>query len=213
MKVITVANRKGGAGKSTLAAHLSVEAEKAGLKTIIIDMDRQKSLETWWKKRKEETPFLDLCSPLELGEKIEKLSDDGFDVCIIDTPGDTSEYASSGVAVADLVVIPTKPTSTDLTAIGRTISFVKRLQKRFIFVVTQAVPSSIAGVEACLILAEFGEVVDTIITNRTCYYQAMAAGKSASELNPSAEKELHNVWSDISIKLDLKVVTDKKEVA
>ena len=53
-KILTIANRKGGAGKSTCAAHLSLIAARRGLKTILIDLDPQKTLETWWKKREEE---------------------------------------------------------------------------------------------------------------------------------------------------------------
>ena len=44
-KILTIANRKGGAGKSTCAAHLSLEAVKNGFKTILIDLDPQKTLE------------------------------------------------------------------------------------------------------------------------------------------------------------------------
>lgn len=71
MKVLTIANRKGGAGKSTCAAHFATEAISGGIKTIIIDMDPQKTLEGWWTRRQEEDlPLIDLeCTLLRADRK------------------------------------------------------------------------------------------------------------------------------------------------
>ena len=38
-KILTIANRKGGAGKSTCAAHFALASTHFGLKTILIDLD------------------------------------------------------------------------------------------------------------------------------------------------------------------------------
>ena len=121
MKVLTVANRKGGAGKSTCAAHLALEAVNDGLKTILIDMDPQKTLEMWWNKRDEENPYLIDTNANDLPNSIETLRQKSFDLCIIDTPGDASLNAISGIKVADLVVIPSKPNPNPL----KTLPFTK----------------------------------------------------------------------------------------
>src|SRR5262249_62171060 len=47
MNVITLASRKGGAGKSTLTAHLAACAQGAGHRCLIIDADPQGSLTLW----------------------------------------------------------------------------------------------------------------------------------------------------------------------
>ena len=47
MNVITLASRKGGAGKSTLTAHLAACAHAAGRRCLIIDADPQGSLTLW----------------------------------------------------------------------------------------------------------------------------------------------------------------------
>ena len=41
MKTLAILSRKGGTGKTTLAVHLSVEAEQAGKTTALIDLDPQ----------------------------------------------------------------------------------------------------------------------------------------------------------------------------
>ncbi|WP_424196734.1 ParA family protein (plasmid) [Ampullimonas aquatilis] len=44
MKVLAVANQKGGVGKSTLTVHLAYAAMEAGLRVLLVDMDKQGSL-------------------------------------------------------------------------------------------------------------------------------------------------------------------------
>lgn len=210
MKILTVANRKGGAGKSTCAAHLSVFAAFSGIKTILIDLDPQKTLEHWWQKRSEENPYLTDADPQELDSKITALSSKGFDLCIIDTPGDDSINAISGIKFADLVLIPCKPTGPDLAAIGRTISFVQDLEKKFSFVVTQAISRSSSALQAASVLSEFGPVAPSTIPDRVAYVKAMTQGSSASDFDKQALEELSNLWSFVARKLSLEEVNHGK---
>lgn len=201
MKTLTVANRKGGAGKSTCAAHLAVEAVKSGYKTILIDMDPQKTLESWWQKREEENPFLIETTANDLDEILSKLIDKKFDLCIIDTPGDASINAISGIKAANLIVIPSKPTAPDLTAIGRTISMVEESNKDFVFVITQGIVRAKATLQAASVLSQFGAVAPSVISNRTSYASAMGTGGSACDLDKSAEEEISQVWAFVRSRL------------
>lgn len=201
MKILTVANRKGGAGKSTCAAHLAVEAVKSGYKTILIDMDPQKTLESWWQKREEENPFLIETTANDLDEILSKLIDKKFDLCIIDTPGDASINAISGIKAANLIVIPSKPTAPDLTAIGRTISMVEESNKDFVFVITQGIVRAKATLQAASVLSQFGAVAPSVISNRTSYASAMGTGGSACDLDKSAEEEISQVWAFVRSRL------------
>jgi len=52
MRILTIASQKGGAGKTTLTAHVAVEAERAGAGPVaIVDTDPQGSLAAWWNTR------------------------------------------------------------------------------------------------------------------------------------------------------------------
>ena len=44
VKTLSIANQKGGVGKSTLAVHLAYAALEAGLRVLLVDMDKQGSL-------------------------------------------------------------------------------------------------------------------------------------------------------------------------
>jgi chromosome partitioning protein len=214
MKILTVANRKGGAGKSTCAAHVALEAVNDGLKVILIDMDPQKTLEMWWQKREEENPYLMEVSSADLLSVTEKLEGQNFDLCIVDTPGDASLNAMSGIKVADLVLIPSKPTAPDLAAIGRTISLVEENQKKFVFAITQGVIRAKATLQAASVLSQFGAVAPSVISHRISYATAMGQGVSAGSLDKLAEEEIKSIWSFVKSRLfEMKKTTKQKLVA
>lgn len=201
MKVLTVANRKGGAGKSTCAAHIAVEAVKDGIKTILIDLDPQKTLESWWNKREsDDLPLIDV-DIKDLNEVLDGLNRQGFELCIIDTPGDTSQNAKVGASVAHLVLIPSKPTAPDLSATGRTISIVEEYGKKFVFVLTQGVSRSKAIFQASVALSSFGAVAPGIISNRISYASAMGEGLSAGDRDKLAQEEMSGLWNFLSERL------------
>ncbi len=201
MKILTVANRKGGAGKSTCAAHLAVAASESGLKTIVIDLDPQKTLEGWWTARvSEDIGFID-CTYNDIDVTLDKIKDAGFDLCIIDTPGDASDNAVAGIGVADLVLIPSKPTAPDLSAIGRTINMVEKYNKKFVFLITQGVSRTKATFQASSVLSTFGPVAPSVFSNRIAYASAMGAGTSASVTDRNADEEISGVWEFIKSRL------------
>lgn len=212
MKVLTVANRKGGAGKSTCAAHLASEAVRSGLKTILIDMDPQKTLEMWWGKRDEENPYLIDTNANDLPTSIETLHEKSFDLCIIDTPGDASQNAIAGIKVADLVIIPSKPTAPDLSAIGRTISMVEESNKAFAFIITQGIVRAKATLQAASVLSQFGAVAPAVVSNRTAYATAMGLGSSACLFDKQAEVEIQQVWNFVKARLFEEQKSNKKKL-
>ena len=57
MQTIVINSQKGGSGKTTICAHLAVEAERAGDGPVfVIDTDPQGTLSTWHEHRVAEVP-------------------------------------------------------------------------------------------------------------------------------------------------------------
>ena len=57
LRVLVFASQKGGSGKTTLAGHIAVEAERQGAGPVaLIDADPQGSLAKWWNARQARTP-------------------------------------------------------------------------------------------------------------------------------------------------------------
>ena len=127
MYVVVLASQKGGAGKTTLAAHLAVAAEIAGYgPTVLIDTDPQATLSQWWQRREATTPAMAEATLSELSGKLRELSEGGFRLVFIDTPGRVSLANREVIALADLVLVPIKPSVADLWTIRSTIEDVLR---------------------------------------------------------------------------------------
>ena len=74
MKVVVLASRKGGSGKTTLAGHLAVQAERAGAGPVaLIDTDPQGSLAGWWNERRSEAPGFVTTTLAQLPSDLERL--------------------------------------------------------------------------------------------------------------------------------------------
>src|SRR3954451_13340593 len=126
MHVIVLASQKGGAGKTTLAAHIAVAAEMAvDGPTVLIDTDPQGSLSAWWNVRETQTPALAPTTIAELPAKITALAEAGYTVAVVDTPPAITEAIGAVVRSAGLVLIPTRPSPHDLRAVGSTVELVQ----------------------------------------------------------------------------------------
>ena len=58
MRVITFVTQKGGSGKTTLVLSCAVAADKLGARVLVLDMDPQKTAESWYQSRESPTPKL-----------------------------------------------------------------------------------------------------------------------------------------------------------
>jgi chromosome partitioning protein len=196
MKTVVFAARKGGSGKTTLAAHVAVQAEAAGNGPVtLIDTDPQQSLTAWWNDRDGESPrLLELPLgrlPAELG-KVRAAP--GF--VMIDTPPLDSDVIASVIDVADLVVIPVKPSPHDLRAVSITVEICKKARRPFVFAVTQAVQRATLTQQALVILSQFGPVATSIIYNRVDYAGAMTDGRTVQEIDSKGKAaiEIAELW-------------------
>src|SRR5437870_5474789 len=115
MRVLAMASQKGGSGKTTLSGHLAVQAQRAGAGPVcLIDIDPQGSLADWWNERESEMPAFAQTTVARLASDLEVLRQQGFRVAVIDTPPAITMAIQSVIAVAELIVIPTRPSPHDL---------------------------------------------------------------------------------------------------
>ena len=181
MQVVVVANQKGGAGKTSLTRNLAVAA---GEDVAVIDRDPQGSLTSWWNRRAADTPALVPVSGT-LAETLDALREAGARLVFIDTPPAANANLTGIIALADLVVIPCRPTPDDLDAVGPTLDIIADARKQFIFVLTQATARTKLALEAVPELAQHGRVAPTVIHNRQDYPSAALAGLGVTETGDS----------------------------
>lgn len=214
MKTIVLASQKGGAGKTTLTAHLAVVAEQEGAgPAVLIDTDPQGSLSAWWNAREADAPALASTSLADLPAKLQALASAGFKLAVIDTPPAITAAIRDVVRLADLVLIPTRPSPHDLRAVGSTVDIAQETGRPFAFAVTQAKPTARLTVQAVAALSVHGAVAPSIVHDRVDYAASMVDGRTVRETDPrgrSAE-EMKQLLSFVLERMNAKTKGKKKE--
>ena len=142
MATIAIISQKGGAGKTTLALHLAAAAQDAGRVALIIDTDPQATASQWAAWRQEAPPEVIDSPPPRLAAKVEAAQGQGAELIVIDTPPHADSAARAAVEVADLVLIPCRPSAFDLSAIQTTAKLVQLLRKPAYVVFTAGAPNA-----------------------------------------------------------------------
>jgi chromosome partitioning protein len=209
MKVLGLLSRKGGVGKTTLALHLAVLAQAAGRRTLLIDLDPQRSAASWWRAREAQTPQLAEIEPDRLRELLTSADEDGVDTAVIDTRPTAEADAVHVAALCDLLVVPTRPAILDLRAILATLDVVKGAARRSMIVLNACPPARGAGEatmtgDARRALTAFGvPVAPVAITQRTGFSTALIAGLTACEAEPESKgaREMRALWRTVEKEL------------
>lgn len=193
-RILTVAQQKGGSGKTTLAAHLAVAlAKRSGEPVAVLDVDPQGSLGTWFEAREdnlgEDRTGLEFRTASGWGARREARSlakSHGY--VIIDTPPKTDSDAKPAIDAADFVLVPIQPTPVDLWATSQTVDFAAREDTPAILILNR-VPSraSLTGEMAKAIADSGFETLQARLGNRTVFASAMGQGVSVSEQAPSSK--------------------------
>lgn len=207
MKVLAVAQQKGGVGKSTLAIHLADEAARDGLSAVIIELDKQGTVSTWGNQRgQNEAPEVLKQESSTLSQGIRALRGLSVELVIIDLPGAHSPAITPAIKAADFVLIPARPNEIDIAASAETLSTAHRLEKPYAYVLTFTEPNGSKTREAREALAEAGHpVAEGDIARRQVFVDAVASGKTAFEIEPKGKgaAEFRKLWVWIKMQMEI----------
>ena len=133
------------------------------------------------------------------------LENKGFTLAIIDTPGAEGPASAAAMIVADLNIIPSRPSLFDLWASAKTRAALKEAGGDFVFLLNQCPPAQQTarvqdGVET---LEEMGALISPLILSRVDYQEAARHGWGVTELNPhgAAAEEMRGLWSSVRRRL------------
>ena len=207
MWTIAFVSQKGGSGKSTIASSLAVAAYEAKEEVCVVDMDPQGSLTRWAKIRAAGDIDVISSGAARLPALLASLERRGVTLAILDTPGAEGAASSAAMRVADLNIVPSRPSMFDMWASARTRAALEEIGAKFVFLLNQCPPAQQAarvqdGVEA---LEEMGGLISPLVLARVDYQEAVRHGWGVTELNRygAAAQEMRGLWQSINRRLSL----------
>lgn len=189
MRVILVANPKGGSGKTTLSTNLAGYLASTGERVAMLDLDRQKSATQWLAMRSAALPPIELLHEGQKGDS---------DWLVIDSPaGLHGKNLERALKLAHKVAVPIAPSLFDIRA-GQDFLAALHAEKAvrkghaFIGVVGMRVdPRTRAGVTLEQFMAQQDLPVLAHLRNTQHYVNAAFEGKSLFDLPPHvAERDI-----------------------
>src|SRR5947209_7583141 len=137
MNVITFASRKGGAGKSTLTAHLAAFAHRQGRRCLVVDADPQGSLSLWHSRRRNGEPALQNAAR-GIERALAHAVHDGYEWVFLDTSPTLWVVVEEAIRAATLVVIPARPGFFDVAAVRETVAIARKHNRPYAVVINAA---------------------------------------------------------------------------
>jgi len=215
--VLSVANSKGGVGKSTLATNLAVVGASCGLEVMLVDTDPQASSTVFAATRGDDRPafrVIQMTKPI-LHREIPKLSD-GCDLVIIDSGARDNATFRSALAAASFVLVPVTPSAYDIwasedvfTVIDEIAATKEDLEVRVIL--NQVVPRTVIARDALDALRDLTEgqgieLMETRIHSRVAWRMSSSEGLAVTEWKGGksgklAAGELRALWNELRVRL------------
>ena len=195
MTIYVIANQKGGVGKTTLATNLSVALSKKGTTTLVDGDDQQSSIK--WSKRRTQDPITTLALKDNLKEELHQLKQKS-EYIVLDVAGRDSAEFRSALLIADVLIIPTQPSQTDIEVLPFVLKLVntaKQANKNLeTFVLLNKAPTNNKSTEidaALEILQQVKSIktLKSILRDRKQFRDAMIEGKSVLEMGSSKAKD------------------------
>jgi len=191
-KIITVAQQKGGAGKTTIAANLAVALSRLGKSVSLLDTDPQGSLGRWFMTRREAgDPGMGFSTASAWGVSYEcdKLRGEA-DFVLVDTPPKIDSDLKPAIRESDLVIVPVSASQVDVWATEGVLDMANREKAEVMVVLNRTKAGTRVADDVDKSLKSLGvKRAKTTLGHRVAFPETMGVGKGVQERGKG-------LWSD-----------------
>lgn len=201
-RIVTLAQQKGGSGKTTLALNLACTALADGLSVAVLDTDPQGSLGRWFMTRREQGDpgmAFSTASAWGVSYECEKLAD-ANDLVVVDTPPKIDADLRPALRASNLVIVPVATSHLDLWATESVLDLARREGRETLVVMNRVPPRARVRDDIALALDEIGaERSGAVIGNRVGFADATGRGLGIVEADKrgKAAQEMRALWEEV----------------
>jgi chromosome partitioning protein len=206
--IILIGSKKGGVGKSTLATNIAAFLAVNGKKIVLVDSDRQSTSSNWAHDRSESDYVYISC--VQKYDNIKSTLRDmsaHYDYVVVDCQGRDSLELRTGLLAADLAIIPCCPSQADLDTMSSVVGVIKDASElnetlKAAYIITKAstnpIVTEISEAREYLSRFEILNPIQTIISERKIYRDALAVGAGVIEMdNSKATSEIKKLMKEV----------------
>ena len=188
--IVAILNSKGGSGKTTIATNLARGLQRAGRSVLIADTDPQGTAAEWANLRAEgsDLPPVVGVSKATLKEHMRDVGS-AYDVVVMDGAAKLQAISVEALKVADVVLLPVRPSGADLWAVEDLVDLIHTRQDvtggrpAAAFVVSQQiVGTNLAGEVGDVLDAYELPVLDGRTSQRVAYTEALSTGTTVLDM-------------------------------
>ena len=213
-RIVLVCKLKGGSGATTACRELTAAALHDGKSVGLIDLDGQGGLAKWWNRRTAGGPDPSRPDPDLLQITADRIPSaaralrEKYDLVVIDSPPSVHEVIRLVAAAADLALVPSRPTTDDIDAVGPIVRLLHGVVDQA-FILTQIPPArgSRDGAEALEVLAARAPILGRTIY-RSDYSRPPARGMTGYEEHPAARREVADLYAKVIERLGMTASQD-----
>lgn len=202
-KIITVANQKGGAGKTTLSMGVAGTLGRRGSRVLVIDADAQATSRMWATAAADEKPFpavvINLSDAQGKLHREVKNHLEHYDFVVIDCPPSVEAPATqSALLVSDVCLIPIPPSPADFWSSRGIKLLVEKAQTinetLQAFVIVNKHKKTALSASVLHVLEDFGiPLFEAKLGDKTAFQEAMINGASVQALGRTAKPAIAEI--------------------
>jgi chromosome partitioning protein len=190
MKIITVAQGKGGVGKTTIAVNIAAELGRRHFNVALVDSDPQASACKWAEPGNLEFPVYEIgledSAQSSIAHWVQDVRRIDAEITVIDTAPGARQLGAS-ISIANVILVPCTASGLDIEATERTMGIVQAARRsrpaplNVILVPNRTDRRTLEGQQLEHELRSFGEMVSPAVSQRSAFVRAFATGQSVSD--------------------------------